>query len=408
MRLILNLLVLFALAVGVAWLFQQNTGYIVVFAPPYRMELQLNLVLVLAVLLLLAMYALLRFWLWASCLPDQVRRRRAEKKAEHARQALRQAFLYYMEGRYQRAEREAMRANDVLDSDEDHVLSRLLAAKSAHEMHDFAGRDEHLAALDALGEFGQLARDLQQARMLFDEKRLDEALACLQNVRQSAPSLTAALKLELKIQTLKQAPEAMLNLLERLQKSDGLSREQADMYRRAAWRLQLPHFYEASAILAWWRHLPDQARSHPDILLPVAEQCLQLSAADDAAVLLVESLENTWSREALQKLGESVGLLSQDAALTLAVRADQWLDAHRKDPDLLLLLGRLASAQQLWGKAQSYLEASLSVQPSFAAHFALARLFWQLERRQDAEKHEAAALKLAAKAQGFLPRTLAP
>lgn len=402
MKLLLNVIALFLLAIGVAWLFQQNAGYAVVIAPPYRMELPLNLVLILGVLLLVLMYVVVRVWLWVRALPEFVRRRRAQAKENNARQSLRQAFLYYMEGRYQRAEREAMHADEFLDSHEDYVLSRLLAAKSAHEMHDFAGRDEHLAALQSVGDFGQLARDLQQAKMLFDEKRLDEALHFVEKVRQAAPSLTAALKLELKIQTLKQAPEPMLNLVDRLQKSDGLLPEQADMYRRAAWRLQLPQFYEAAAILAWWRSLPERARTHLDILLPVAEQCLQLSAADDAAVLLVESLEFSWSREALQKLGESVGLLSHDAALTLAVRADQWLAAHRKDPDLLLLLGRLAAAQQLWGKAQSYLEASLSVEPSFAAHFALARLFAQLERTQEAEKHETAALALAAKAKGFL------
>ena len=46
---------------------------------------------------------------------------------------------------------------------------------------------------------------------------------------------------------------------------------------------------------------------------------------------------------------------------------------------LLLALGRLCAQQQLWGKAQSYLEASLSVTPSRDAYTALAQLFQQTQ-----------------------------
>jgi HemY protein len=48
----------------------------------------------------------------------------------------------------------------------------------------------------------------------------------------------------------------------------------------------------------------------------------------------------------------------------------------------------------LWGKAQSYFEASLSQQASRAAHLELARLAERLERKEVAERHyrEAAVL----------------
>ena len=51
---------------------------------------------------------------------------------------------------------------------------------------------------------------------------------------------------------------------------------------------------------------------------------------------------------------------------------------------------------ELWGKAQSYLEASLSVDPQVGAHLALAHLFETLERRDEAQRHyRAAAEKMA-------------
>jgi len=43
--------------------------------------------------------------------------------------------------------------------------------------------------------------------------------------------------------------------------------------------------------------------------------------------------------------------------------------------------------RELWGKAQSYLEASLATQPTQAAHVALARLFERIGRTEEANRH---------------------
>ena len=44
-------------------------------------------------------------------------------------------------------------------------------------------------------------------------------------------------------------------------------------------------------------------------------------------------------------------------------------------------------AAELWGKAQNYLEASLSLGPSRAAHLELARLAEHEGRAAEAQKH---------------------
>ncbi len=76
-------------------------------------------------------------------------------------------------------------------------------------------------------------------------------------------------------------------------------------------------------------------------------------------------------------------------------RAERWLRDHREDGALLLALGRLCAQQQLWGKAQSYLEASLSVEPTYSVHLELARLHEKLGRADDARVHYRASLELA-------------
>ena len=75
-------------------------------------------------------------------------------------------------------------------------------------------------------------------------------------------------------------------------------------------------------------------------------------------------------------------------------RAEGWLLKSPRDASLLLCLGLLCMQQRLWGKAQSYLEASISVEPSFDAHMKLAQLLEQLERENEANRHYRAAALL--------------
>jgi HemY protein len=68
--------------------------------------------------------------------------------------------------------------------------------------------------------------------------------------------------------------------------------------------------------------------------------------------------------------------------------AERWLNSHPRDASLLLTLGRLCREKQLWGKAQSYLEASLAVEASAEAHLELAGLLEnELEKSAAAERH---------------------
>ena len=57
--------------------------------------------------------------------------------------------------------------------------------------------------------------------------------------------------------------------------------------------------------------------------------------------------------------------------------------------------GRLCVNCELWGKAQNYLEASLSLEPSYTAHLALARLNEKIGRPEPAKDHYNEGLELA-------------
>ena len=69
--------------------------------------------------------------------------------------------------------------------------------------------------------------------------------------------------------------------------------------------------------------------------------------------------------------------------------------AHNQDAVLLRVLGTLCQRQQLWGKAQTYLEASLALENHWRTHLALGEMLGRLGRSDEANTHFVAALKLA-------------
>ena len=66
-----------------------------------------------------------------------------------------------------------------------------------------------------------------------------------------------------------------------------------------------------------------------------------------------------------------------------------------QDAVLLRVLGTLCQRQQLWGKAQSYLEASLALENNWRTQLALGEMLGRLGRDDEANTHFVAALKLA-------------
>ena len=76
-------------------------------------------------------------------------------------------------------------------------------------------------------------------------------------------------------------------------------------------------------------------------------------------------------------------------------RAETWLKKHPNQPELLLTLGRLCLRNQLWGKAQSYLEASLGVAASAETCQVLGSLLEQLGENKTALEHYRQGLEQA-------------
>jgi HemY protein len=396
MKLLLWLIALFSVAVGMTLFAQLNTGYALIFLPPWRVEVSLNVFIVLMLLGIIALYLLLQMFVEIAGLPQRVRRYQANQAKEASVKLERDARIAFFEGRFQRAVRLSTEAMAASQDDDAFAVNGLLAARAAHAMRDFAQRDQLLQKLkQRLGE-QHLATLMTSGELLLDERRYAEAGEAISAARELAPKLTNAMKLELRLRQREQNPDAVIKLVDLLTKTDALDAEQAAHIRIAA-QLQLlkQHPMTPVELKEWWKKLSSAEQRNPKLAFAAARSYVAQEAPELAKDTLEKALEAEWNSELLQVYSQ----LQLELPLQMAQlqQAETWLKAHPRDEQLLLTLGRLCRKRELWGKAQSYFEASIAVNPSAVAHAELADLLSQLERDEEAAQHYRASLSLALK-----------
>lgn len=394
MKTLLWLIGLFALAVGLTLFAHVNTGYALLFLPPWRIELSLNMFVIVLVALVALLYFTLRISAELTGLPARVRTWRNRKQAMSALKTERDAHIAFAEGRFQRAEKLASEAMDTSRNDEAFAVNALLAARSAHMIRDFERRDRHFEALRQRLGSTHLATAMTMAELLLDERRYTEAGNALEQARVISPKLTAALRLELRLRQAEGNPDAVLKLVEQLARADALDEEQSQrLHSHACLQKLRQQQMNLRELNDWWRRLPKEDQAQPQLVQALADHQVALGEPDQARTAIEDALDANWSSELIERYGTLQ--LENDALEKQLVKAESWLAHHPDDHRLLLTLGRLCRARALWGKAQNYLEASIAVQPTAVAHAELGQLCEQLERHNEANRHYRASLELA-------------
>jgi HemY protein len=385
MKALVWLLALAALAVGLTVASRYSSGYVLVVLPPYRAELSVNLLVLLVIGCYLVLYVLTRFVATAVRMPEQVRAYHEKRREERGRRALNEAVGALFVGRFARAERSAAEAYALGESP---TLSAVVAARAAHELKAFDKRDEYL---DRATEEGASDGDLAivaRAELLAEQQRYEDALAALQGVQHRHP---AVLKLELKLQQRLRSWDRVLELAASLGKRGVLDAVRVEQLTRNAHIENLRRrTLDTDGLRLYWQKMPAEQRRDTKIASVAAQALIALGACTDAHQIVEDSLAAAWDSELVAIYGECLGT---DVRRQIEL-AEKWLPDHPGDAILLLTLGRLCARQELWGKAESYLEASLSVDPSYSAHLALAELKERRGLHQAAAEHYRNGLEL--------------
>jgi len=386
MRWLVSFVIVFAAAAAVALAMRYGEGYALFVYPPYRVEISMTLLILLVLLAFWLVHALLRLAAQTVRLPSQVATYRRRRRASRGQAALRDAWHAFLEGRYGRSEKFAAKAYDL---EEAPALAALLAARSAHEMRDAEAREQWLARAEQSEGATRAARLATQAELALADRRFEEARALLGELHATGPRHVATLRLLLRTEQGLQNWDEVLRLLRLLEKRGAITPELAAQLRITATIENLKKkALDPESLEVFWRKIPAADRVEPRIAEAAARLFIDLGGCRQAHTLIRDALDAQWSSELVALYAECN---KSDDALERIDQCERWLAAHPQDATLLLTLGKLCMARELWGKATSFLDASLSIQPTRRAHIALATLYDRVGRASDANRHYRAA-----------------
>jgi len=390
MRVMFWILGLFALAVGVTLAARYNEAYALFVWHPYRVQISINLL----VLVLLAMfglfYTLARLVEHTLALPHAVAAYRRERSREYSAESLKDATRLLYEGRYG----QALRLAEKAFPDASHPgIPALIAARAAHAMRNTVVRNRWLEEAGKHDEEMRYARLMVEADMALADRRYDDAAHLLDSLRTHGQRHIATLRLALQVEQGRGRWDEVARLARQLRKYNALSHDQAaPLIRRAAIEQLREAEGDLSALQNVWQSIPSDERSDSGFVERAVPYLIGAGDENLAHAAIEQVLEHSWEPELAALYGRCK---SEDLRAQLVV-AEAWLAEHPDDAGLLITLGRLCLRGQLWGKAQSYFEASLSVVPTRAAHLELARMAEMLEREDEARRHFRDAASLGA------------
>jgi len=390
-RWVLWLLGLAVVAVAIALAGRHGTGYVVMVIPPWRIELSVMMFVILAIAGFALAYWLIRLAVATAGLPRHMKKVRAEHERTNSRDAVFASLELLFSGRFRDAEE---KARIGMRHDETRDLAATLAAWAAYEGGNAGAAVPYLDRIG--GEKSAKMRDASKAYMLLADGRTPEALALLKSLSESDPKNPGVLKMKVEAEMAEKAWDDVLATLSPLAKSGMLPEGAAQQIRLNA-QINLIKAKPANAelILESWKALDSESRYDPAMAATVAKRLVGLGCGEEAR----EVVEDTINRRGPEGWESSLAAIYADckgeSTLAQIERAEKWLKQHARDAVLLATLGKLCMRQSLWGKAQSYLEASVALQPTLDAHMTLARLMEQMGKRDEAVRHIRRSAELA-------------
>ena len=393
-----SLLLVLALVLGtvLANALLPENGYVAISFRGYLVEMSVPTLVLCVLLTLLALHGIQKL----VRLPARLRATRLAKRQSRAREDLNRGLLEMAAGRWADAEVTLARAarDGVLPA-----VHYLAAARAA----DLQGRRDRrdawlLLAREAAGTDPAPVL-ITVAEMTLKDGNTEAALEALGSIGRLGELNPHGLLLLARTYRLR-GDFALLQQLEpRLRAARGIPASAVDEIMDTLYGDMLKVATETgglTALNAVWSDATRAARRRPGVVVLYARGLVRYEQPEQAAVALRELLDANWNDAAVLLYGELAG----GEPLERLRIAEGWLRARREDPALLVACARLCLRAELYGKARSYLETSMSIRPRAETAQLLADLVTELGEPEHALQLLRSGIALATGKRSDLPR----
>jgi len=376
MKWLLLALVALVGSVAVALVALPDPGYVLLGYGKYSIETSLLVFIVVIGLVFLGLRALASVWR----VPVRVQRWGRRRRFLRLQQWFDSGTLDLVEGRFERAER---RLSRLLKSPQAPLQAYLSAAQAAGRLGADERRDAYLQLAQQRLPQAEISILINMAELQLAGGQLEQAQTTLTRLRARAPHSNQTLQLLMQLWLQQQDWQSLRELLPELRRSEVIDHQQWHRLAVQVYRERISELASASdieALNAGWKQLPPPVQQDAGLLAVYVEQLVRLGSHGQAAELVRNQIEMCWDERLVYLYGN---VQESDSAAQQSV-AEQWLVKHPDDGVLLLTLGKISLRSQLWGKARSYLEASVNARPYAEAYRLLAGLLEQLDEPEQA------------------------
>ncbi|MDH5407838.1 MAG: heme biosynthesis protein HemY, partial [Gammaproteobacteria bacterium] len=332
---------------------------------------------------------------WA--IPDKLNIWRASRRGSRARKISNKGLIELAQGNWAQAERALVKSVKYSDQP---LLNYLSAARAAQKQDAPERRDHYLAMAHENRKDASFAVQVTQAELQLAHGQLEQALATLIHLRTISPKHPHVLFLLMGLYEKLKSWGDLKELLPSLHKQKIIPEPELKQIEKKVHRELLgiaARQSKADKLRSSWQHVPRELRHDEELIDDYARHLILLEQYDDAEHLLREAIRRHWNVDFVYLYG----LFKSSSPAKQMSTAESWVNGHEQNPVLLLTLGRLSLFNELWGKAQSYFEASIGAGERSETYTELGRLLEQLEETEQARECFRKGLLLAAKEKEF-------
>lgn len=367
---------------------QTDPGYVMLNYGGWSMETSFNIFALLSVLGFIILYFSVRLILGAWHLPSRMSFWGSSRRAGRARKLTNQGLIALAEANWVRAEK--LLSQSAAHSDTP-LINYLGAAQAAQKLGFDLRRDDYLTQAYHSMPDAELAVGLTQAEVQISHRQTEQALATLQHLQSIAPKHAQVLYLLKKLYEKLESWDELYALLGELRRNHVLNDKVMTKLEYQVHYNRLHSSRSLERLESNWLTVPKPLRQSPQLLHEYATSLKQFGEEEKAELVSNEFLKKQFDPAVMRLFGQLSGSEPNRQLLT----AEQWLQEHGQNPELLLALGRIALRNQLWGKARSYLEASLGIKPMAETCCELGNLLRQLGEKEKAADYFRQGLVIA-------------
>ena len=356
---ILSIIALVLLAALVTPSLIKDPGYFYIRFAGYEIEMRVIVAFCLLFLFIFSLWLLIYFIRF----PKRTMRNFSTNRS---RKSFAKGLLALSEGRWKVAEKLLVTSTKNSPTPE---LGYMAAARAAVAQHKLEQAFDYLDAAESSTD-NPLTVDLTRCELWVKIGEFQKAVQVLNRILKSYPNNPRALHILSQAASGSQQWQLLREIMPKVEKLEVLPVEETNRITRNAILQQLQNAEHENDLQLTWDSLSKEQKSDLQFIQLYAKSGLRLGLHQQIAKLIENSLHKDWSDELLQVWSE----LDLDTHSKIKT-AEKWL---KKSPDnalLLRILGELCLKNQLWGKAQEYLNKSLDIDADKQTFKLMARYF---------------------------------